>query len=162
VIPILNENDAVATAEIKFGDNDSLSAQIAVMMRAERLVLLTDVDGLYDADPKTHSRARLIPEVESIAPGVFAKVDRTAKSAVGTGGMYSKLLAAKLAVEANIVTHLVRGDSPRNLLLLAAGESIGTRIGKSTRPSGTAPKSVRKPKAPPTRLSKTRSRKATR
>ena len=129
-VPILNENDAVSTTEIQFGDNDSLSSQIARMMNAERLVLLTDVDGLFDSDPKSNKRAQLIPYKRTVTPGDLRQVaKKSAKSSVGTGGMYSKLLAAQLASRAGIVTHLVRGDWPRNLLQLAEGHSIGTQIG---------------------------------
>lgn len=129
VVPILNENDAVATEEIRFGDNDSLSSQIAQMMKAERLVLLTDVDGLYDADPKRDKKAALIPYCRRISPGDLKKIDRKAGSSRGTGGMYSKLLAAVHAGRSGIVTHLVRGDWPNNLLEIAAGFPIGTQIG---------------------------------
>ncbi len=128
-VPILNENDAVATAEIKFGDNDTLSALIAKMMRAERLVLLTDVDGLFDADPKRDQRARLIPYKHSVTNAELAPLKRSAAGARGTGGMYSKLLAAKNASSAGIVTHLVRGDHPNNLLTIADGQPLGTQVG---------------------------------
>ena len=130
VVPILNENDAVATEEIKFGDNDSLSAQIACMLNAQRLVILTDVEGLYDADPKKKASAQLLSHVEKVLPRHLALVDKKTTSQTGTGGMYSKILAAKKATEKGIVTHLVRGDQPRNLLRIAAGEDLGTRIGR--------------------------------
>lgn len=128
-VPILNENDAVSTDEIKFGDNDTLSALIARMVRAERLVLLTDVDGLYDADPKSDRKAKLIPYKKSVSRGDLMKVAKSSLSSRGTGGMYSKLLAAKNASRGGITTHLLRGDFPASLLLLAEGRSIGTRIG---------------------------------
>ncbi|MGE0525628.1 MAG: glutamate 5-kinase [Bdellovibrionales bacterium] len=128
-IPILNENDAVATTEIQFGDNDALAAQVAQMMRAERLVLMTDVEGFFDADPSRHSKATLVPYRRRILPEDL-KVARTrSSSGVGTGGMYSKLLAADRASRSGIVTHLVKGDRPRNLLDLAAGRSVGTQVG---------------------------------
>jgi glutamate 5-kinase len=129
VIPILNENDAVATAEIKFGDNDSLASQVAVMMKAERLILLTDVDGLYDDDPKKNPKASLITYRKKVGPAELSMAHKKAKSALGTGGMYSKLLAAKRAEKTGIVTHMVRGDWPRNLLEVAEGKAIGTQIG---------------------------------
>lgn len=128
-VPIINENDAVATDEIKFGDNDSLSAQIAKMMSAERLVLLTDVDGLFDRDPKKFKDAKLIRYQKSISAQDLQNVAKNAKSERGTGGMYSKLLAAKTANESRIVTHLMRGDHPSNLVQLARGQVIGTQIG---------------------------------
>ena len=127
VTPILNENDAVATDEIKFGDNDSLASRVAVMTKAERLVLLTDVDGLYDADPKRHPAAKLVPHLARVTPTHV----RAAKgrSTLGTGGMYSKLLAAERARSARVITHLMRGDVPDGLTRLARGEVLGTTIG---------------------------------
>jgi glutamate 5-kinase len=129
VIPILNENDAVATEEIRFGDNDSLASKVAVMMKAERLVLMTDVDGLFDSDPNKNSKAKLIPYRQRIGKADFALADRKVISKVGTGGMYSKLIAADSANRAGITTHLVRGDAPNNLLQIATGLSIGTQFG---------------------------------
>lgn len=128
-VPILNENDAVATEEIQFGDNDSLSSQIARMMKAERLILLTDVDGLYDSDPKTNPGARIISYLKSVPESQLKQTSRNAGSSRGTGGMYSKLLAAQMAAKAKITTHLLRGDWPNSLLELAAGKRIGTQIG---------------------------------
>jgi glutamate 5-kinase len=128
-VPVLNENDAVATDEIQFGDNDALSSHIARMMKAERLVLLTDVDGLYDADPKRDPNANLISYRKQVTAQDLAVAGKTSASGRGTGGMYSKLLAAKNASQDKIVTHLVRGDYPQNLLLLASGQAVGTQIG---------------------------------
>lgn len=128
-IPILNENDAVATEEIKFGDNDSLSSKIAVMMKAERLILMTDVDGLYDGDPKKNKKAKLIRYRKKIGPDELKLAHQKNVSSRGTGGMYSKLLAADQARKAGIVTHLVRGDWPNNLLEIAIGHHLGTQIG---------------------------------
>ncbi|MES2965595.1 MAG: glutamate 5-kinase [Bdellovibrionota bacterium] len=128
-VPVLNENDAVSTEEIQFGDNDSLSSKIARMMKAERLVLLTDVDGLYDSDPKKNPKAAIIPYRATITAKDLARAGKKAGSQRGTGGMYSKLMAAQHASRAKIVTHLVRGDWPHNLLLLADGKTIGTQIG---------------------------------
>ena len=129
LVPVLNENDAVATEEIRFGDNDSLASQVAVMMKAERLVLMTDVEGLFDADPKTNKKAQLIPYRARITADELRLAQRKAVSSVGTGGMYSKLLAADKARKAGIITHLVRGDHPHNLLQIAAGQAVGTQIG---------------------------------
>jgi glutamate 5-kinase len=128
-IPILNENDAVATEEIKFGDNDSLSSKIAIMMEAERLILLTDVDGLYDGDPKKNKNAKLIAFRKKIGPAELQLAHQKNVSTRGTGGMYSKLLAADQARKAGIVTHLVRGDWPHGLLEIARGQAIGTQVG---------------------------------
>lgn len=129
VMPVLNENDAVATEEIRFGDNDSLAALVAVMVRAERLVLMTDVDGLYDADPKRHKGATLIVYRPKVLASDLRLAKGASKSASGTGGMYSKLLAAKRAAKAKIPTHLVRGDVPGNLISIADGRPPGTQIG---------------------------------
>jgi glutamate 5-kinase len=129
IIPILNENDAVATEEIKFGDNDSLASKVAIMMKAERLVLMTDVMGLFDADPNKNSKANLIPFCHRLSTKEFSLADRNSVSSHGTGGMYSKLLAADKASKAGIVTHLVRGDQPGNLLKIATDQPLGTQIG---------------------------------
>ncbi len=131
VIPLLNENDAVATEQIQFGDNDSLASQVAVMMKAERLILMTDVDGLFDQDPKKFSGANLIQYRRRIGAAEMKLANRQEKSKEGTGGMYSKLLAADFACRSGIVTHLVRGDWPKNLLELARGRAVGTQIGGS-------------------------------
>lgn len=129
VVPILNENDAVATAEIQFGDNDSLSSEIAIAMKAERLVILTDVDGLFDLDPNKYSKARLIKYMPKIRQQDLKLANPNSVSARGTGGMYSKLLAAQKSNRAGIITHLVRGDLPNQLLDIAAGYKPGTQIG---------------------------------
>ena len=115
-LPILNENDAVATEEIQFGDNDRLASLVAVHMNATRLVLLTDVDGLYDRDPKTTSgaQARLLPELKG----------------VGGGGVFKNFLAEKPATGSGIHCHLVKGDLPQALTRIAdtAVASPGTHI----------------------------------
>ena len=129
VIPILNENDAVATEEIQFGDNDSLASKVAVMMRAEKLVLMTDVDGLFDKDPSNHANAQLIPYCKKIGALERKMAHPKAVSVQGRGGMYSKLLAAERARKERITTHFVRGDAPHNLMQLAAGAKVGTQIG---------------------------------
>ena len=128
VTPVLNENDAVATEEIQFGDNDQLASRVAVMLQAERLILLTDVDGLYDADPKRVKTARLIPHLPKIQPA-HLRATKSGTSTLGTGGMYSKLLAAERATKAKVITHLIRGDVANGLLSVAAGVAVGTQIG---------------------------------
>jgi glutamate 5-kinase len=128
VTPILNENDAMATEEIRFGDNDSLSAKVARVMQADRLVILTDVDGLYERNPKEDPRARRVEHLQSITPKVLAQAGKGAGSSRGTGGMYSKLLAAREATRAGIETWLAQGDSPSVLLHVAANDPVGTRI----------------------------------
>lgn len=128
VTPILNENDAVATEEIKFGDNDSLSARVAHVMGADRLLILTDVDGLYDSDPRANPRARLIRNLPRVTPGLLSAAGRSAGSHRGTGGMFSKLSAAKYATARGIETWLVKGDLPSILVAVAENQAVGTRI----------------------------------
>jgi glutamate 5-kinase len=99
------------------------------MVKAERLVLLTDVDGLFDADPKKNKKARLIPYKKTITRADLSMVAKNSLSSRGTGGMYSKLLAAQSASRSGIITHLLRGDHPLNLLQLAEGRAIGTQVG---------------------------------
>ncbi len=134
IVPVLNENDAVATEEIQFGDNDSLASKVAVMMDAEKLILLTDVDGLYTANPQEVSYATLVPYLKKVTAKEKKMADGKNTSKFGVGGMYSKLLAAERAGKEEIITHLVRGDVPNNLLEIASGRSIGTQIGGRYRP----------------------------
>lgn len=140
VTPILNENDAVATQEIKFGDNDSLSARVAKTMNADKLVILTDVEGLFDLDPRKHANARLITELPSVTPALLRQVEKASGygggTARGTGGMLSKLIAARLSSGAGIETWLVKGDEPQVLIDVAQGQSIGTRIAGRTAKKG--------------------------
>jgi glutamate 5-kinase len=110
----------VATAEIRFGDNDRLSARVAVMASAEALVLLSDVDGLYTADPRREPGARHLPVVEAITPEVDAMAGG-AGSSVGTGGMTTKLAAARIATAAGCSVVLARGTVERPLAALEAG-----------------------------------------
>ena len=128
VIPILNENDTVATDEIKFGDNDSLSARVAIHLKADRLVILTDVQGLYSADPNKKPEAKLISHLTTITKKDLQQPGLRSGGSRGTGGMYSKLLAAQLASKNGIETFLVKGDLPSVLLDLAKGINHGTRI----------------------------------
>ena len=125
VIPIVNENDTVAIDEIKFGDNDNLAALVASLIEAERLIILSDVDGLYTEDPKTHPSARIIEYVEEIMPELESRA-KGAGSMVGTGGMYSKLLATKKAVNHGITVHIVNGKKEGLLCTLMKGKHSGT------------------------------------
>lgn len=128
VVPILNENDAVATDEIRFGDNDSLSAKVAGVMKADRLIIMTDVDGLHDKNPAIHPDAKMIEEIDVVSDEILSKLQSEARSARGTGGIYSKLLAAKEASGAGIETWLVRGDRPHALVHAAENQKVGTRV----------------------------------
>jgi glutamate 5-kinase len=125
VIPVINENDTVVTDEIKFGDNDTLGALVANLIDADLLVILTDQRGLYSADPRKEPSARFLAEVEAGAPELEAMAGG-AGSAIGRGGMLTKVLAAKRAAGSGTSTVVAWGREPEVLLRLAAGESIGT------------------------------------
>lgn len=129
VVPIINENDTVATEEIRFGDNDSLSAKVAKVAQADRLVILTDVEGLFDADPRKDPRARLVPSLSQISSSLLKGLAQGAGSSRGTGGIYSKVLAASEANKSGIETVILKGDTQNALERLARGEALGTRIG---------------------------------
>lgn len=120
VVPVVNENDTVATGEIRFGDNDRLSARVAVMTTADTLVLLSDVDGLYTADPRRDPDARHLALVDAVTPEVAAMAGG-AGTAVGTGGMASKLVAATMATSAGCSVVLAQGTAPRPLAAVEAG-----------------------------------------
>ncbi len=120
VVPVVNENDTVATAEIRFGDNDRLSARVAVMLEAETLVLLSDVDGLYSADPARSPHAVHLPRIEHIGPEIEAMAGDS-RTGVGTGGMKSKLAAARIATEAGTTVLLTAGTVNRPLRALREG-----------------------------------------
>lgn len=115
-IPILNENDAVSTAEIQFGDNDRLSALVARALGAERLVILTDTEGLYDQDPRQNPNAKLLAAIPRVNSRHILSASNTPGSSRGKGGMLSKLLAAQLAGRDGIPVHLVKGDTSKVLL----------------------------------------------
>jgi len=129
VVPIINENDTVATEEIRFGDNDNLSAQVANLIEADRLILLTDQNGLYTSDPRLDAAAKLVSEVGE--GGISEDLWRAAggtRSGVGTGGMLTKLRAADLARQSGILTHIARGSEENVLMRIANNEIIGTLI----------------------------------
>lgn len=125
VLPVINENDTVATAEISVGDNDTLSALTAVNINADLLVLLSDIDGLYSADPHTDKTARLIPVVEEITPELESKAGGSV-SGVGTGGMATKIHAAKLCMAAGCDMVIAGGAAPEVLYDIIAGKPAGT------------------------------------
>lgn len=114
VVPVVNENDSVATEEIRFGDNDRLAARIGQAARAEGVVLLSDIDGLYTANPQTDPAATLVPEVERIDEAILAMADGGSGSGMGSGGMISKLEAARIATGAGVPLAIVSGreDAP--------------------------------------------------
>lgn len=129
-LPIINENDTVATAEIAVGDNDTLAAIVAVNSGADLLVLLTDIDGLYSADPKKDKAARLIPQVDKIDDKIRSLAGG-AGSSLGTGGMATKIHAAEICTAGGIDMIIARGDNPDVLYDICEGKGAGTRfIGK--------------------------------
>lgn len=120
IVPIINENDTVSVDEIKFGDNDNLAAMITLLMEADLLVSLTDIDGLYTSDPRTDSNARLIPVVEVIRKSI--EISATGiPGALGTGGMLSKVKAARKVTAAGIPMVIASGKQPDILPRLFAG-----------------------------------------
>jgi glutamate 5-kinase len=125
VVPIVNENDTISTEEIKFGDNDRLAALVAGLIEAERLIILSDVEGLYPEDPKQNPSVRLITTVEEITPEI-EQMAGGAGSIVGTGGMYSKILAAKRATSHGICVHIVSGRKYGLASAVIAGKKHGT------------------------------------
>lgn len=126
VIPVINENDTVATDEIKFGDNDQLAALAAALLEADRLVILSDVDGLYSEDPRGNPNARLIRAVSKITKEMLEKAGGA--SGMGTGGMYSKLLAAQRAMQSGITVNIINGRKPGLLHSVVEGALRGTEF----------------------------------
>jgi len=127
VLPVINENDTTATDEISFGDNDFLAAQVAVLVGAEELVLMTDIDGLYTADPRLDPGARIVAEVDSFAALRELEIGHTT-SPLGSGGMRSKVVAAEMATAAGIGTVICNGLRPGTLLAALDGGGEGTRF----------------------------------
>lgn len=125
IIPIINENDTVVIDEIRFGDNDNLSALVTSLVEANLLIILSDVSGLYDRDPRSDPAARLIPYVERINDEIVAMAG-SAGTDLGTGGMATKIKAAKRASLSGIGTAIVNGRVPDSLLSFFAGDEIGT------------------------------------
>jgi glutamate 5-kinase len=124
VVPIINENDTVAVEELNFGDNDRLSAEVAILVHAEKLILLTSVDGLLDAQQRTIPR---VDEIDSVISYV-----RDEKGRLSVGGMRSKLGAVSVAVHAGITTAVASGRIPGQILRIAWGESAGTLFPANT------------------------------
>ncbi len=121
-VPIINENDTVATDEIRYGDNDRLAARVAQMCSADLLVLLSDVDGLYDADPSLDSTAKHIAEIREITPEIMAMGGASnIKRGTGSGGMATKLQAARIATDAGCAMVITKGDAHNPLAVLADG-----------------------------------------
>ena len=126
-LPIINENDTIATHEIAVGDNDTLSAIVASSIHADLLVLLSDIDGLYTADPHKNKNAKLVSMVSGITEEIIAYAGG-AGSSLGTGGMSTKIKAARIATENGVDMVIANGSRPENLYGIVAGEEIGTRF----------------------------------
>ncbi|MDP1834647.1 MAG: glutamate 5-kinase [Chlamydiales bacterium] len=134
VVPIINENDPVATEELRFGDNDNLAALVANLVAADLLVIITDQSGLYTADPSRDPEAKLISVVHEIDESILSSAGSASSSAQGTGGMFTKLQAARLATESG-TTAIIASLKERDVLQrLVGGEPIGTRFTTSTTP----------------------------
>jgi len=127
IIPIINENDAVATDEINFGDNDQLSAEVAILVNAAGLILLSDVDGVHDSNPKLNPNSKRMSTIAPLTQGHFDMV-ADEENGRSKGGMESKLLAAKLANAANIPVHIANGKQDNVLSNIFNGNDVGTII----------------------------------
>jgi glutamate 5-kinase len=136
VIPIVNENDTVAVEELKFGDNDTLSALVASLIGADWLFILTDVDRIYSADPRSNPEAQPISLIEDLDTLKALKGAAGGQGSVwGTGGMVTKLEAAQIATTAGVRTVITNGKQPGNLLRVLQGEAVGTQIVPQPKPS---------------------------
>jgi glutamate 5-kinase len=123
VVPVVNENDTIATDELRYGDNDRMAARVAQLVSADMLILLSDVDGLYDRDPRQDDRAKLVRDVPMIDPSIKAMAGQANTVAgVGTGGMQTKLLAADMAAAAGCATLIGLGTAPKPIARLASSE----------------------------------------
>lgn len=130
-LPVINENDTIATEEIKVGDNDTLSALVAASVGAELLIILSDIDGLYTADPHKDATATRIERVTELTPEIMA-LGGAEGSALGTGGMRTKLHAAEICMQAGVATVIASGEDPTVLYKLVNGENVGTRFEVNT------------------------------
>lgn len=126
-LPIINENDTVATEQIEIGDNDTLAAIVGKSVQAELVILLTDIDGLFTADPHKDPDGKLIPLVEEITPEIM-ELAGGAGSRQGTGGMATKLIAAQIATDAGCDMVIANGKRPEILYQILEGEAVGTRF----------------------------------
>ncbi|MDR0292471.1 MAG: glutamate 5-kinase [Elusimicrobium sp.] len=133
VVPVINENDVVATEEIKFGDNDRLGAVVARMTGADILFLFSDIDGLYDKDPKTNKDAKFIPLITEITPEIEAMAE-SSKNPLAAGGMVTKIIAGKMCLEAGCKMVIMHGKAQYPLARLADGERCTWFIPSSPRP----------------------------
>ena len=130
VIPIINENDAIAVEEIKVGDNDTLSAFVATLVDADLLIILSDIDGLYDSNPKENPNAKLLPLITTLNEEIKAMAGDS-NSKFGTGGMATKIEAAEIALNSGVNMVIAQGEKPENLIKIVRGEDIGTLFVKN-------------------------------
>ena len=126
-LPILNENDTVATEEIVIGDNDTLAAIVAKSVQAQLLILLSDIDGLYTADPHTHPDAQLLHRITTLDDSIL-RLAGVSGSSQGTGGMITKLRAAQICLESGCDMVIANGSNPENLYDIIDGQDVGTRF----------------------------------
>lgn len=124
-IPIVNENDTISIEQIQFGDNDTLSATVSVLVKADLLILLSDIDGLYNKDPNENKDVELIHVVYGITDDILNACGSTHNS-FGTGGMKTKIAAAQICIEHGIPMVIANGDDPHNIIRILAGEDVGT------------------------------------
>ncbi|MCK0068296.1 glutamate 5-kinase [Kordiimonas laminariae] len=137
-VPLINENDTVATTEIRFGDNDRLAARVAQMASADALLLLSDIDGLYNADPRSNADAQHLPVIENISADIEDMAGPPAQQGVGSGGMITKIGAAKIALAGGCSMIIMNGDKPNPVKRLLGGER------NTLFPATTTPLAVRK------------------
>ncbi|MCR4590274.1 MAG: glutamate 5-kinase [Lachnospiraceae bacterium] len=128
VIPVVNENDTISTYEIELGDNDTLSAMVTALTEADLLILLSDIDGLYDDDPRENSNAHFIPEITDLTDDIDSYGKKSTGSVVGTGGMATKLKAAHIAISSGADMIIANAKDLNNIHRIIAGEEIGTYI----------------------------------
>lgn len=126
-IPIVNENDTISFDEIEFGDNDTLSAYVAMLSSADSLVILSDIDGLFDSDPHRNQNAKLIPVVSDITDEIMGYAGGAGTSR-GTGGLVTKLHAAQISTGAGIPVYIINGADPKKIYSLIEGKQIGTKF----------------------------------
>jgi len=132
VIPIINENDVISTEQIEFGDNDTLSAYVAELIEADLLIILSDIDGVYSADPRTDPNAKIIPFIERMSPELESLAEGS-RSSFGTGGMVTKIGAAKICWSAGIDAVITNGSDARVIQRILNGEQVGTLFAFSGR-----------------------------
>lgn len=131
VLPIINENDSVSIAELTFGDNDMLSALVSGLMHADFLIILTDINGLYEDDPRKNQKAKRYDFLPEVTDELLEKTEATSGSKVGTGGMKSKLMAAKTALALGVSVFIGQGQGEEKLIEILNGNGDGTYIGKN-------------------------------